>query len=322
MQLAWTVKAGLRADGSEILGIPEAQLLHRAVVTACDMNDGVEDSLIGDPRHCRFDPASLACKATSASRGTCLSTEQVTAARKFYSGPLDSKGRPIGHQGGVMPGSELFWIGDYIDGPGRPAQYRHFIAYVFRYLAFNPSAGPDWTLADFDFDRDPARLAINETLYRADNPDLRGFRDVGGKFIGFQGWSDTSIVPSGTVDFYETVMRTMGGRAATQAFFRFYAVPGMRHCSSDGDGADSIDFLTALEAWVEKDHAPERLMGYNYDWGGPANASLVWPLAQTQVRFGRPHFPYPDDARYIGHGNASDPENWRRISLQSPPNNG
>ena len=250
MQLAWTVKAGLRADGSEILGIPEAQLLHRAVVTACDMNDGVEDSLIGDPRHCRFDPASLACKATSASRGTCLSTEQVTAARKFYSGPLDSKGRPIGHQGGVMPGSELFWIGDYIDGPGRPAQYRHFIAYVFRYLAFNPSAGPDWTLADFDFDRDPARLAINETLYRADNPDLRGFRDVGGKFIGFQGWSDTSIVPSGTVDFYETVMRTMGGRAATQAFFRFYAVPGMRHCSSDGDGADSIDFLTALEAWV------------------------------------------------------------------------
>ena len=48
MQLAWTVKAGLRADGSEILGIPEAQLLHRAVVTACDMNDGVEDSLIGE----------------------------------------------------------------------------------------------------------------------------------------------------------------------------------------------------------------------------------------------------------------------------------
>ena len=191
------------------------------------MNDGIKDGLIGDPRQCRFDPATVACTAGHGERGTCLTPEQVTAARKLYAGPHDSKGRAIGHYGGVMPGSELNWIGDYIDGPNRKAQYRGFIADVWRYLGFNPSPGPAWTLNDLDFDRDPARLEINEALYRADNPDFRGFDAAGGKFIGYQGWSDTSVVPSGTIDFYETVVRTIGGLDRTKSFFRFYAVPGI-----------------------------------------------------------------------------------------------
>jgi hypothetical protein len=313
VQLAWTVRANMRADGSEILGVAEAELLHRAVVAACDMNDGIKDGAIGDPRQCKFRPATLACASSDAKPGTCLTPEQVVAANKFYAGPTDSKGQAIGHQGGVMPGSELFWIGDYIDGPTHRAQYRIFIADVFRYMAFNPAAGPSWKLSDLDFDHDPARLAVNETAFRADNPDLRGFRDAGGKFLGFQGWSDTSIVPLGTTDFYQTVTRTMGGQAATRAFFRFYAIPGMRHCSADGDGGDAIDQLSALEAWVEKGQAPDRLIGYNYDWRGPATSAPVYPLDPARVRFARPHYPYPDEARYQGHGDPNDAANWKRV---------
>lgn len=318
VQLAWTVKANLRADGSEILGVPEAGLLHSAVLALCDNNDGLKDGLIGDPRQCRFDPAKLLCRVGDDARGTCLSAEQVEAARKFYVGPHDSKGRAIGFQGGVMPGSEMNWIGDYIDGPGRPAQYRKFIANVFRYIGFNPGPGPDWTLADLDFDRDPARLQINEALYRADNPDLRLFRNAGGKFIGFQGWSDTSIVPMGTVDYVDTMTRTMGGQAAAGAFFKFYMVPGMRHCSADGDGADNIDFLTALENWVEKDTAPDVLMGHNFDWGGPPTTAPVWPLDPTKVRFDRPHFPYPATARYRGTGDPNALSSWLQVMPDRP----
>lgn len=318
VQIAWTVKANLRADGSEILGVPQAQLLHAAVVAACDRNDGIKDGLIGDARLCQFKPESIVCKAGQ-DTATCLTVEQARAASRMYAGPHDSKGRPIGFYGGVMPGSELNWIGDYIDGPNRKAQYRDFIANVFRYIGFNPGPGPSWTLKDLDFDRDPARLQINEALYRADNPDFRLFRDAGGKFIGFQGWSDTSVVPMGTVDFYETVARTMGGYAKTQDFFRFYAVPGMRHCSSDGDGADNIDFLTALENWVEQGKAPDMLTGYNFDWRGVQYVAPSWPRPADQIRFSRPHFPYPARAIWSGQGNANDPKSWRRVI---PPDNG
>ena len=322
VQIAWTVKANLRADGSEILGVPEAQLLHKAVVAACDMNDGLKDGLIGDARLCRFDPKKLVCKPGQTGRGTCLSGEQAEAARRMYAGPQDSKGRPIGFYGGVMPGSELNWIGDYIDGPTRKAQYRDFIANVFRYIGFNPGPGPTWTLKDLDFDRDPERLQINEAMYRADNPDFRLFKAAGGKFIGFQGWSDTSIVPMGTIDFYETVARTMGGYDKTKQFFRFYAVPGMRHCSSDGDGADNIDFLTALEDWVERGKAPDMLIGHNFDWRGVTYVAPVWPRPVDQIRFSRPAFPYPDQAIYRGSGDPSDPKSWRRVVPPPSPDNG
>ena len=313
VQLAWTVRANLRPDGSEILGVPQAELLHRTVVANCDLNDGIKDGVIGDPRLCKVDPASLACAA--AASDNCLTAEQVVAARNFYAGPTDSKGRAIGFEGGVMPGSELYWIGDYIDGPLRKAQYRKFMTDNFRYTAFNPSAGPTWKMSDFDFDRDPQRLFIQETLARADNPDLRKYKAAGGKFIAFQGWSDTSVVPGGHVDFHGLVTRTMGGPAATKDFYRFYAVPGMRHCSSDGDGGDSIDTLTALENWVEKGQAPDMLVGYNYDWRGPATSALVWPLDPARVRFARPIFPFPDRAVYSGRGDPSDPKNWRRVRL-------
>ena len=38
---------------------PERELLHRAVVDACDALDGVKDGLIADPERCTFDPAVL-----------------------------------------------------------------------------------------------------------------------------------------------------------------------------------------------------------------------------------------------------------------------
>src|SRR5439155_1552507 len=38
---------------------PERQLLHRAVVEACDTLDGVKDGLPENPTKCRFDPAVL-----------------------------------------------------------------------------------------------------------------------------------------------------------------------------------------------------------------------------------------------------------------------
>src|SRR4051794_31087116 len=66
--------------GAPILTRAVLQRVTRAVVDACDANDGLKDGLIDDPRTCRFDPASLACRA-GADEATCLTAPQVEAIR-------------------------------------------------------------------------------------------------------------------------------------------------------------------------------------------------------------------------------------------------
>ncbi|MGH9143623.1 MAG: tannase/feruloyl esterase family alpha/beta hydrolase [Vicinamibacterales bacterium] len=70
--LDWTGRAAqamriMKAlDHDEAARLPPAQtqLLHSAVVSACDALDGARDGLIADPSRCRFDPATLTCGAT------------------------------------------------------------------------------------------------------------------------------------------------------------------------------------------------------------------------------------------------------------------
>src|SRR5262249_23526895 len=69
-----------------------AQLLHNAVVAACDANDGLKDGLISNPASCKFDPAVLQCKNGDAP--DCLSAAQVATVRAIYS-PLKSGSREI-----------------------------------------------------------------------------------------------------------------------------------------------------------------------------------------------------------------------------------
>jgi len=79
-------------------------------------------------------------------------------------------------------------------------------------------AGPNWKPEDFDFDRDYKRLGGSDALYSARNPDLRQFKGRGGKLLSYTGWYDLTWQLR-TVDYYEAVEKTMGGRAATQDFF-------------------------------------------------------------------------------------------------------
>src|SRR5207237_9181803 len=82
---------------------PQRQLLHRAVVEACDALDGVKDGLLENPTKCRFDPAVLQCK--NAGDTGCLSAAQVATARLLYSPVKNEKtAREIP---GLLPGSEL-----------------------------------------------------------------------------------------------------------------------------------------------------------------------------------------------------------------------
>jgi feruloyl esterase len=96
-----------------------------------------------------------------------------------------------------------------------------------------------------------------------------------------------------SVNYYSSVLEAVGGTVAGN--YRLFMVPGMAHCGG-GDGTSSFDMLGALEGWVEKGLAPDR-------------------IAASRIRNGvvdrtRPLCPYPQVARYMGSGSTDDARNF------------
>ncbi len=287
LNIYWAALAVEDKDGNSLFDSADLQLVHGAALAECDIDDGVKDGVIGNPPACRFDPAVLVCKAGATS--DCLSKEQAEAVKKIYTGPTTSRGEQI-YTDGAMRGSELYFINYQGGSP--------FSRDFFRYLAFVPDPGPNWRRRTFDFDHDYQRFGMMESFYGGTDPDLRRFKARGGKLILYHGWADAGgggIAPLKTVDYYETVEKTMGGSAATQDFLRLFMIPGMGHCRG-GSGADRIDYLNYLEAWVEQGKAPDVMIGAH--------------LRNDEVVFTRPVYPYPIRARYKGQGEPSKAENF------------
>jgi hypothetical protein len=251
MSFVWTLQSLARPDGTTIFDDAALTVLHEGAVAALDAKDGLNDGVIDDPRH-GFDPVTLQCRPGI--KGSCLTGEQVEAARRVYRGPTDSEGRPVTYGGGFLPGSELGWRSFL--ALGGPAQASRSGTDTTRFI--QSDFGPEWEALHFDFDRDPDRLREYEVLYSASHPDLRAFREAGGKLLIYHGWADARVAPLGSVDYYQTLSRTMGGVEETRKFARLAMVPGMEHCWG-GDGPFAIDYIAAMEDWVEKGVAPASL---------------------------------------------------------------
>lgn len=249
----------LGPDSRPILPNRKALLIHSAVVRKCDKLDGLLDGLISAPQSCAFKPAELLCK-TSDTRA-CLTAPQVAVAEKMYAWR------------GVALGSELRWIGTLIPNA--------------------PLPGGAWTpIPDLGADRgDPTTI---ETMVAPNNPDLRPFNNRGGKLILVQGWSDAIVAPAPTVDYYQTVQRTMGGAAETSKFARLFMVPGMEHCSG-GDGAWAINYVEAAIGWVERGEAPGKLRGVHPDPAAKLDyfSTGLPDMDPRYVVFARDHYAWP-----------------------------
>lgn len=305
MTRLWNQLATRGEDGKPLLTAADRDVLHDAVLNRCDLDDGVRDGVVSAPLACEFDPAELTCQAGRQSG--CLSSAQVAAVKKVYSGPTTSSGERLFY--GAMPGSER--------GASFSAQGASFTAEegFFRYMAFMPDPPPGWKVSGFDFDRDYRRLGMMEAIYAHDNPDLRRFKAAGGKLILAQGWDNSgSPAPRKTIDYYETVERVMGGRDNTQDFARLFMMPGREHCAG-GPGANAIDFISYLEAWVERDAAPEFMIGAHIDAeekikSGDVSDFVRLPKDPSQSKFTRPIYRYPTQARYSGKGDPNDYRNF------------
>jgi feruloyl esterase len=263
--------------------IPPAKypMIHQAVLAACDALDEVKDGIITDPTRCRFDPKSLECHGEDGA--SCLTGAQVAAARTVMS-PLRNPRTGEEIFPGLEPGTELAWAG-LVGGPEPVAAALD----QFRFIVFK---NPQWDWKTFDLERDLAAANnVDAGTINAINPDLTRFAAHGGKLLLYHGWSDGSVAPRASVNYYTSVVKTMGGPAKTGEWVRLFMVPGMGHCGG-GEGPNTFDTVATLEQWVEHGKAPDRI-----------TASRV---AAGTVERTRPLCPYPQAAAYLGAGSIDE----------------
>lgn len=264
--------------------------LNQAVIRACDGIDGIVDDVLDDPRRCQFDPQQLLCRGEE--KDDCLAQSQVEALKKIYAGPSDpSTGESI--YPGLTPGSEAGWL--WWEKP-----YHEMWGNNGGVLAWSKSIR--WTNdgVDFDFHKDAKQLNQDlASIVNYTDPDLTQFRQRGGKLLLIHGWVDNLIPAQDSIDYYERVENQVGSRQATREFTRLFTAPGVAHCAG-GPGPNRFDVLTALEGWVEKQAAPERITATKFK-----NDNAAQGVDRT-----RPLCSYPKVARWNGTGNILDAANF------------
>jgi feruloyl esterase len=262
-------------------------MITKAAVDACDAADGIKDGIIGDPRACHFDPGVLQCKAGD--DAACLTAPQVAAVRKIYDGPKNPRtGERI--FAGFPRGSETGWPG-YFVGQKAPARDDFWRLWVFH--------SPSWDWRTFDFDRDLAYADAVLPSMNAVDTNLAPFKRRNGKLVMYHGWADPVVPPEDGVRYYEAVQKTMGGPEKTTDFYRLFMVPGMGHCSG-GVGPNQFDGIAALDEWVTKGKAPEKIVAAHVS-GGKTDRT-------------RPLCPYPQVAKWKGTGSTDEAANFSCVN--------
>jgi feruloyl esterase len=280
-QFIWIAQASHKNEASYI---PPSKypLLAEAVLQACDTLDGVKDGIIQDPTRCRFDPKALQCAGTDAA--DCLTPAQVELARAMYQPSINPRTKEKIYPG-VMPGTELRWgsqAGPTVQGISND---------YWRYVVFQ---NPAWDYKTLDFDGHIALAEkMDKDLITATNPDLRAFFARGGKLLHYHGWSDEQISPMNSLDYYNSVVRTIG--AKTSDSYRLFFMPGMAHCGG-GSGPSQFNAVAAMERWRESGIAPDQMTAYR--------------ITDGRVDMTRPLCPYPQVATYTGKGSVRDAANF------------
>ena len=306
----WILKAML-GDGK--ITLEKLPIITDAIYRRCDSVDGLVDGSIEDPDQCEFDASKDLPKCPLDVDGPeCFTTGQINALQKIYGGVRNSAGEILYY--GAALGSEEEFPGIMIV-PGAAPPFELILSNSYlQNIAFYPdSPGPSYDWTTFDFDTDPQKMEFSSQFDLVD-PDLRSFKERGGKIIYYHGMADPNIQHYEATDYYQDVMNFFG-KEETKEFFRLYLVPGVNHCGRGGRGCFDIDLdpyglpestfdmLPALRDWVEDGIVPE-LIGHHVD-------------ANKEVTKSRPLCSYPDMARYIGEGSIEDDENF--ICVETVP---
>lgn len=286
--------------------VPQWVEVYKDVLKQCDELDNNADGILEDPLQCKYDPSGLVC-ADGSNSTTCLTPVQVETVKAVYSPLLNDNGDFVYPR--LQPGAEIIAANVLLNGQTFP-----YTNDWFRYAIYNdPSWNPE-TINSTDYDNAARKNPFNIQTWEG---DLSAFKDAGSKIIHWHGGADFIITSDNSPRYYEHVSTTMGlSPAELDDFYRYFLVSGTGHCGG-GDGAHAIgqgigevnsydpseNVLMALVDWVEKDNAPETLVGTHW----------VNNTESLGVEFQRAHCKYPKRNQYKGEGDVNLKGSWECV---------
>jgi feruloyl esterase len=284
------------SDPANWLSAAKIQLYANAETAACDGLDGLEDGIIGHAAACNYVPNDLLC--TGADSDSCLTAGQIETIRLVHA----DKAVPVLMSNGL--------IGYPRYGRGGAAT-SDWAAYMFG-TSFEARDAFNFFIVDDALKavtRDPSVsvMTVDPTMYQpqftemtaildSTDPDLRAFADRGGKLLLWSGIADTCVTAYRAADYFDSVKRVMG-ESTVSKFARYFVSPGTGH-NLDGPGPAKLDWVTALDDWVERSVGPDKLVASRMNAAGTA--------AEIQ----RPLCPYPQFPRYNGVGDPTQADSF------------
>jgi hypothetical protein len=246
-----------------------------SAIQACDMNDGVPDGIIDDPRTCTFSARANVCGMPGAPATNCLTLQEADAIDKIWDGPRNARDNKIWF--GLDRGTSL---------PALNGASPFFLGVIqFQWNTHDRSF--DWTSVSAEEYAEVAQAGSQNIADVTDTfGELDAFRRNGGKLLTFVGMNDQLIMPRGVLHYYrQMASEGKGGNPdfeKLQEFYRLFRGPGVAHCAG-GVGPQPQNLFGALVNWVENGVAPEQILASG---GGRT----------------RPLCPYPQTAIYNGSG--------------------
>ncbi len=285
--------AGRMTVPAQVPGPAQRARLAREVLAQCDALDGLEDGIVSRPQACGFDPETLRCGLDAGPDADCLTDAQlatvaaVTTPMATPDGRWRHAGYPFGGEDSPKGWGEYVWPNPALGGATMQGLFSDGFLRAF------VAGDPDFDPRDWDPARWSAQLDAIGAEFNADDPDLAPLHARGGKLLLWNGTTDTSVSARETVRYYERVVETIGREAADQTVELFLA-PGVGHCSG-GPGADRVDLLAAVAAWVERGVPPSGQGLRARKGDAPDTAPMTRPLCR-----------HPEWPRFRGPGDGRD----------------
>lgn len=264
-------RAGLTTMNDAWMPRAKVELVHNAVLAACDELDGVKDNLVANPVACkaRFDVGKLQCPSAGNS-ANCLSAAQVKAVQSYHAsykfpfalanGVTEYPGWGVSGEGAPAGGPTGGWSAWYVgsSAPTQPAKPDNGISWFYGSGALRHIfvREPNFDVAKYAPELFHTRVLEVSALMDSTNPDLSAFHARGGKLMMLENMADYAQSPYAGIGYFESVVKKMGSETADK-FIRLYTAPGVDHVGNGAPG--NVDALAVLTRWVERGQAPANL---------------------------------------------------------------
>jgi hypothetical protein len=309
----------------EVIAGGKLAAVQNAAIAACDMNDGVQDGIIDDPRTCTFNAKANVCGQPGAPAApNCLTATEADAVNVMWDGPRNDSGKRIWFP--IDRGTDFCALGGLgwdcnVPFALAPVQFgwdledpAYYNAGVFPSsypghwgnVALNSAVTVPGAVTTYAA---VAEAGSNNVADLTDTfGDLDAFKDSGGKMVTVVGTNDQLIMPRGVINYYRVMAARYAEGSANSAkadpldrfkgvqkFYRLFHAPGVGHCGlpvfnhgfSLGPWPQGgVDFNAVIN-WVEKGVAPDQVPGAGNGASGPLTRPLC-PYPQTAVYNGPP----------------------------------